>query len=195
MNETVRNIINELEKMSKQGEAYDNLGEHGWRNPVRADTGFILHSLILARNPNYVLEIGTAYGLSGCYIASALKPRAMMVTIEFDPEVAQQAQKLFSEAHLPVTVLPGDAIQVIDSIEERKVFDCVFLDANKDGYLKQIKRLQDRGLLAYNCLVIADNVIDRKDEMQDFLTWMKQYPHITIPTECGLLVGRLGSDY
>lgn len=195
MNEKVQAVINRLGQMPRIGESYDHKGRHGWVNPIRHDTGLILHSLILAKNPNLVLEIGTAHGESGCYIASALKPGAKMISIEWIEANATEAQANFDEAGLPVTVMFGDAVTVIKSLNGGKVFDCVFLDANKDGYLEQIKALDENQLLAYNCLVLADNVIDRQAECQNFLDWMQKYPHTIIQTECGLLVGKLGNDF
>jgi len=194
MNTKVEQVINRLEEMPKQGASYDDKGRHGWRNPVRADTGFLLHSLVLAKNPNRVLEIGTAHGLSGCYIASALKPGATMVSIEWDPEVADEAQHNFDQADLPVQVLAGDAMKIIEGLNG-SVFDLVFLDANKDGYLEQVLKLEALNKLAYNCLILADNVIDRQAECQNFLDYINKYPHTVIQTECGLLVAKLGADF
>jgi predicted O-methyltransferase YrrM len=70
-------------------------------------------------------------------------------------------------------------------------FDLVFMDANKDGYLEQIQELIRLKLLAPNCLIIADNVIDRRAECQNFLDFMEQFNPVILQTECGLLVGRI----
>lgn len=181
-------VIARLEAMPKQGESYDHKGRHGWANPIRQDTGALLEALTLARGPKRVLEIGTAYGLSGCYIAKNLG-KGQMVSIEWDEVRAKEAQTNFNEAGLPVTVYHGDAMQIIKQLALFRPFDMAFLDANKDGYLEQIQLLQKLNLLADNCLIVADNVIDRRVECQNFLDWMQAYPHIVLKTECGLLVG------
>lgn len=184
-------VIARLEQDPKQGESYDHKGRHGWANPIRQDTGPLLEILTLARCPTRVLEIGTARGLSGCYIAKNLLRGAQLVTLEWDEVRAEEAKHNFLEAGLPVEVRVGDAMLLIKQLSLLRPFDMVFMDANKDGYLEQIQLLQKLNLLAPNCLIVADNVIDRQKECQNFLDWMKQYSHIIYPTECGLLVGTI----
>jgi predicted O-methyltransferase YrrM len=188
--ERAQKVINRLEAMSKQGESYDDKGRHGWRNPVRADTGTILQALVTARKPKRVLEIGTAYGLSGCYLASTLPEGSEMISIEWDEAVSKEAQANFDEAGLPVTVFHGDAMKVIAELDKSGQFDLVFMDANKDGYYEQLRLLEETGLLAPDALIVADNVTDRASEMPDFLEYLKDRS-VTVPTECGLLVARI----
>lgn len=185
----VQAVIDRLEVMPKKGESYDEKGRHGWRNPIREDTGPILRALVLAKQPRRVLEIGTAYGLSLCHIAINAPESCKFVTIEWDSETAVQANINLDEAGLASRseVLCGDAVQIIKS-ELGGWFDFVFLDANKDGYLEQFKLLQERGALGQGCLVVADNVIDRQTECQNFLDYMSQYNPEILQTECGLLV-------
>jgi len=136
-----------IEKLSGVGgESYDGEGRHGWRNPIRMDTGAILHSLVLAKNPTAVLEIGTAYGLSGMYIASALTKGAFMHTVEFFAPVAEEAQKNFDAAELPVQVLVGDATAVVKMLTHK--YDMVFLDAEKKTYFMVFKSLLEGNLLS-----------------------------------------------
>lgn len=183
-------VVARLEAMPKQGESYDHKGRHGWANPIRSDTGALLRALVKSRYPSCILEIGTAHGLSGCYLARELPPQGVMYSIEWDEDRAKEAQANFDEAGLSVKVLCGDAMQVIDTLPDLK-FGVVFLDANKDGYLEQTIKLKNQGRLAEGCIIIADNVTDRESELADFLAWAKEYDAVTIPTECGLLVVRI----
>jgi predicted O-methyltransferase YrrM len=187
----LQDVIDRLEAMPKQGESYDHKGRHGWANPIRQDTGPLLEALVLARNPKRVLEIGTAHGLSGCYIARRLGSEGTMVSIEWDETRAKEAQANFDEAELAVTVICGDAMKIIETFNLTFPFDMVFMDANKDGYLEQIEKLAGLHLLAPDCLIVADNVIDRQKECQNFLDMMQKFPHIILQTECGLLVGTI----
>lgn len=181
------NVISRLK--GKGGESYDDATHHGWRNPIRDDTGELLQALVIAKQPKWVLEIGTAYGLSGLYIASVLPKGSLMDTIEFDRNVAKEAQTNFLEAGTTVDVHAGDALEVIPTLPGK--YDFVFLDANKSGYLPQLLALQNSDKLAKGCLVVADNTIDRETEMQDFLDYIAQFPHALIPTQCGLTVAIL----
>lgn len=184
-------VIERLGRMPRIGESYDHKGRHGWVNPIRADTGHLLHALALAEKPQSVLEIGTAHGESGCWIATGLPPGTEMLTIEWIEANALEAQGNFDEAGLPVKVLLGDALEVIDTLRGHQPFDFVFLDANKDGYMEQVNKLRDLGLIAMGCLIVADNVTDRASEMEDFRNFYINKAHLVFGTECGLLVMRL----
>lgn len=190
MNEQLRSVIAELEAAPKQGESYTNAnGRYGWRNPIRSDTGDLLYAIALANKPRRILEVGTAYGLSGMYLAAGLGQWGRMLSIEFHEEVAKIAQQNFDKAGLPVKVLSGDALAVLPTLAH--CYDIVFLDAQKDQYVRYLDAMLKHGLVASGTIVLADNVIDRKEECQAFLDRMKEYEHTIIPTECGLLVARL----
>ena len=67
--QSVQSVIEMLEEMSKQGESYANAeGRHGWRNPIRSDTGPLLRKEVSDRNAMRMLEVGTAHGLSALYL-------------------------------------------------------------------------------------------------------------------------------
>jgi predicted O-methyltransferase YrrM len=190
----VRRAIDELELLDKQGPSYATTGgRHGWRNPIRGDTGPLLEALVLAHGGRRVLEIGTAHGLSALHLVCGIQDweNGSLETIELDAEVAAAAQRLMDALEVPVRVLPGDAAQVIESLEG--TFDVVFLDAQKSHYLPQLELLLDRDLIGPGTLVLGDNVIDRSEECAPFLAWFAEHgvPHRVVPTECGLLVARL----
>ncbi len=188
----IQREIDRLEQYAKRGESYANAdGRHGWRNPIRSDTGSLLQSLVLARRPARILEIGTAHGLSGMYLAAGLTPGATLETIEFHEAVAREAQELFTATGVPAQVHIGEALEVIRRLEG--TFDLVFFDAQKNQYHPQLLALLERGLIGPGTVLLADNVIDRAKECAAFLQWFEQehVEHHVIPTECGLLVARL----
>jgi len=49
----------------------------------------------------------------------------------------------------------------------------VFIDANKKGYLPQFKAIFNN--LNKNAIVIADNVINLQDLMQDYLDYVRNF--------------------
>ena len=194
LNKEVLEEINHLEGFSKSGESYTNTnGSYGWRNPIREDTGKILQSLVIAKSPKSILEIGTAHGLSALYLYLGISKTEEFIfdTIEFDPLVANDTQERFDKLNIPIKVLSGEAMEVISKLETN--YDLVFFDAQKSHYFKQLNLLIERGLIGKNTLLLADNVIDRQDECADFLNWFKsnKIKHTIIPTECGLLVATL----
>ncbi|MFN5910215.1 MAG: O-methyltransferase [Bacteroidota bacterium] len=189
----VEKAIAELESLSKQGETYTNdQGSYGWRNPIRSDTGRILQAVVAASAPKRMLEIGTAHGLSALYLIQGTdKQNCQLHTIEFDENVAGQSQELMDRLNLPVKVLAGEAMQIIESLTG--IYDLVFFDAQKSHYGKQIDFLWERGLIGSQTVILADNVLDRADEVTDFIDWFKSrgINYTIIPTECGLLVSSL----
>lgn len=189
----IEEAITELESLSKQGDSYTNdKGAFGWRNPIRKDTGRILQSIVSATAPKRMLEIGTAHGLSALYLIQGTdKTSCQLDTIEFDEAVAHQSQRLMDRLDLPVNVIAGEAMAVIEGLTDS--YDLVFLDAQKSHYGKQIKRLWEKGLVGKDTVILADNVLDRASEVADFIEWFheNQLAYTIIPTECGLLVSKL----
>jgi len=184
-----------LESLSKHGESYsdETTGRYGWRNPIRSDTGALLRALVIASGARRVLEIGTAHGLSALHLVCGWNAGddVRLDTIEFDVAVAEATQARMQRLQVPVKVCAGDALDVIATLTER--YDLVFFDAQKNQYLAQLQALLERGLVGRGTVLVADNVIDRQTECADFLQWCvdQAMPHHIVPTECGLLVGRL----
>jgi predicted O-methyltransferase YrrM len=183
-----------LETFNKQGESYASAeGRHGWRNPIRRDTGELLRCFVIAHNASRILEFGTGHGLSTLYLAAGLrdKSKQFIHSIEFDPEVADSSQERFNRCLVPVKVFKGDALEIIPQLEG--IYDLVFFDAQKDQYYSQLMALLKYERIAKGTLILADNVLDRKTECQSFLDWFveKGVSHYCMHTECGLLVARL----
>src|ERR687887_1076868 len=65
---------------------------------VDAEVGALLHVLATAVGAAKILEIGTAIGYSGIWLARALRPGGMLLTMEMDPERAREARENFARA-------------------------------------------------------------------------------------------------
>jgi len=188
----VKAEISLLEGLPKQGDAYaTGDGRHGWRNPIRADTGGLLTQHVVSSGPTRVLEIGTGEGLSTLYLASGLPSGAQLDTIELDEEVARATQERMDRLGVLVRVLHGDASEVIPTLKHR--YDLVFFDAQKSLYGAHLLALIQRGLVGPGSVLLADNVIDRREECEDFLAFFEdnEIAHVIHETECGLLVATL----
>lgn len=187
----LKSEIVRLESMSKKGQSYaDAAGMHGWRNPIRRDTGPLLAQVVAEQNSGRILEIGTAHGLSALHLMSGW-PTAEgreLHTIEWDAAVGSQAQELFRSLELPAKVYLGEAQEVIQR-DCSGVFDLVFLDAQKSHYGAQWRVLLKRGMVGPGTVLLADNVIDRKSECTDLFHALAEHgtDYEIIPTECGLL--------
>lgn len=104
-----------------------------------------------------ILELGTATGYSGIYLAKAAAENGgKLVTIEWSREMARRAAKNFQRAGLShvVDICEGDALEILESLEGP--FDMVFLDIDKEFYVKVLPRIGD--VIKDSGLLVADNV-------------------------------------
>jgi predicted O-methyltransferase YrrM len=124
---------------------------------VDAEVGALLNVLATAIGATRILEIGTAIGYSGLWLARALPPTGMLLTIESDPERARLARENFSRAGLSgrVSVIVGDAQRMLAKVAGP--FDLIFQDGNKLQYTPLLERLIE--LLRPGGLLITDNVL------------------------------------
>jgi predicted O-methyltransferase YrrM len=124
---------------------------------VDAEVGALLRVLASAAGATRILEIGTAIGYSGIWLAGALPANGMLVTLEVDQERARTARQNFSLAGLAerVSVVVGDAERMLRKVSGP--FDVIFQDGDKHQYGPMLERLVE--LLRPGGLLITDNVL------------------------------------
>lgn len=184
--------INAIRGMGGESYAKQGLSELARRNPVKEDTGPALTGYAFDQEPAVVFELGTAYGYSADHIAMGY-PQAQIFTVEFDSDVAAQAQDHFDRFGINATVLPGDAADVIARWDGRKV-NMFFADHDKKLYLPHFKAMERH--LAPGAVILGDNVNDRRAECGDFVEYvLGRYKGHILPTEAGLLVARVPAHF
>lgn len=142
---------------------------------VSEEDGRFLRVLIASTGARRVLEIGAASGYSAIWMGLGLRQTGgRLTTIEYDPVRAKEAAANIRRAGLEdvVTVMTGDAFKAIPAIEG--TFDLVFLDAWKPDYKKFFDLVFPR--VSAGGLFLAHNVINKKDEMPDFLKAIHSHP-------------------
>ena len=124
---------------------------------VDPQTGSLLHALTRASGAGRALEIGTAIGFSGLWIASALSTSGILITLERDPQRAAIARDHFANAGVAdkVSVMIGDASRYLHKIAGP--FDLIFQDGDKRQYEPMLDRLVD--LLRPGGVLVTDNVL------------------------------------
>ena len=181
----IKEVIKEI-SWSGPGEAYSDTGKV---NPIRDDTQALLTGIVAAHKPATILEIGMAHGLSALCMLMGYT-RAKLTTCEFHQPNIPIATKNFDEAGVEVEIWNGDA--GVSIVENDALFDLVFIDHEKKLYLPHFQLLEEKRMLRSGCVVLADNVNDRRTECQDFVTYMEEKYHAKIiETECGLLIAKL----
>src|SRR3989440_6139456 len=124
---------------------------------VDAEVGALLRTLAIAVNASRILEIGTAIGYSGIWLAGALPPGGMLITMEMDEGRAKEARENFARAGLAdrVSVVVGDAQLKLAKVAGP--FDLIFQDGDKRQYAPLLDRLV--ALLRPRGLLVTDNVL------------------------------------
>lgn len=159
-------ILKSLEKMADK-EFVPSIG------PVK---GKIMTGIIKKFKPKYILEIGTLYGYSAILMAAAdmFPADGKLVTIEIDESIANIARKNIADAGLldnKINIIVGNALEVIPKVNRE--FDLLFIDAAKDEYLKYLK-LAEMKSLKKGAVIVADNVEVSKNEMLDYLQYVRK---------------------
>jgi predicted O-methyltransferase YrrM len=124
---------------------------------VDPEVGALLRIMAMSIGAARVLEIGTAIGYSGIWLAGALPADGMLLTMEMDEERAREARDNFARAGLAnrVSVIVGDAQLKIAKVSGP--FDLIFQDGDKKLYTPLLDRLV--GLLRQGGLLLTDNVL------------------------------------
>ena len=141
---------------------------------VDAEVGALLRVLALAAGARRVLEIGTAIGYSGIWMAGVLPKDGMLITMEVDEVRAQIARENFARAGLAdrVNVIVGDAQRMLNKIAGP--FDLIFQDGDKKQYGPMLDTLV--ALLRPGGLLVTDNVLWNGEVVPGFNPKPKQNP-------------------
>jgi predicted O-methyltransferase YrrM len=150
-----------LSSLNRQGDAVlQDIARAGGERDlplVDAEVGALLRVLATTVRATRILEIGTAIGYSGIWLAGALPAGGRLFTMEFDEERARQARENFARAGLSdrVSVIVGDAQRMLAKVAGP--FDLIFQDGDKKMYEPMLDRFAD--LLRPGGLLVTDNVL------------------------------------
>src|SRR6266850_3336981 len=144
---------------------------------VDAEVGALLRVMATAVGASRVLEIGTAIGYSGIWLAGALPPGGMLLTMELSEERAREARENFARAGVSdrVSVIVGDAQLKIAKVSGP--FDLIFQDGDKRLYGPLLDRLV--ALLRPRGLLVTDNVLWKGEVVPGFNAHPTQNPDDT----------------
>ncbi len=138
------------------------------------EAGEFMHALIHATGAKRGLEIGTGYGYSGLWIASALVGNGgALVTIDHEQRKSEVAREHFEAAGLGARVEPriGTALDVLRSLEGS--FDFVLIDADKENCKRYVELVLAK--LSDRAVVMTDNITTHADELAEFVDWIRRH--------------------
>jgi predicted O-methyltransferase YrrM len=134
---------------------------------IEPESARLLRALVLALGARKVLEIGTAIGYSGLWMAQALPPGGQLISMEIDPDRAATARRNFERAGLgsTATVIVGDVARFIHKVGGP--FDLILQDGNKRLYEPLLDRLIDH--LRPGGVLVTDNVLWDGEVVEGFV--------------------------
>ncbi|OXT07673.1 methyltransferase [Thermoanaerobacterium thermosaccharolyticum] len=149
----VRQLFNVKKGLLKDIENYAN---ENFIPIIKPEVARFLETIVKIKQPQNILEIGTAIGYSSIIMLKAYK-NAKVLTIEKDIDMAEMAKINFIKASLidRVELVKGDALEVLPCLSNK--YDLIFIDASKGHYKEffdeSLRVLNDDGIL------ICDNIL------------------------------------
>ena len=127
--------------------------------PIIQDQGLeLMLQLLRIKQPQSILEIGTAIGYSSLMMARHL-PNTHIVSIERDPKRYNEAIAYHERSTIKeqVTLIEADALEIANEELPIQKYDVIFIDAAKAQYQKFFEKYEP--LLKEDGMVISDNLI------------------------------------
>jgi caffeoyl-CoA O-methyltransferase len=135
----------------------------------------LLRILVESSKAKRGVEVGTATGYGALHMGLGFERNGgELISVDIDPQMVRQARENLRAVGLDrvVTVIEGDALQVLPTLQGE--FDFVFIDALKRDYFRYFKALAPK--LKPGAVIVADNVIQYAQDMNDFLDFMRNSP-------------------
>jgi caffeoyl-CoA O-methyltransferase len=119
--------------------------------------GAFLHVMTRLVHATRVLEIGMFTGYSALCFAEALPEGGCVISCEVDEESASMARRFFAQSPhgRKIEVRMGPALETMAGLQGP--FDLIFIDADKQNYLKYYRRAKE--LLSPRGVILIDNVL------------------------------------
>ena len=158
VDERVRDYIHSLEP--EQGWLEEEIAreaEAGNIPIIKKETAAMLKTLVTAKKPGAILEVGTAVGYSALLMAGVMPDSCRITTIEkYGPRILA-ARENFKKAGVEdrVTLMEGDAGEILKSL--KGPYDLIFMDAAKGQYIHWLSDIIR--LMAPGAMLFSDNVL------------------------------------
>ena len=128
---------------------------------IRKEMGNLLKVLLLLKQPQKILEVGTAVGYSSILMSENMPQNCRITTIENYEKRIPVAKNNFKRAGKEevITLLEGDAMDIFNELDG--TYDFIFMDAAKGQYINFLPELLR--LMPAGGLLISDNVLQEGD--------------------------------
>ncbi len=121
--------------------------------------GRFLTMLVEMLRPESILEIGTFTGYSAVCLAAGLPQGGHLDTLEANDELEELILEGFDRAGLAdrITLHIGDARKTLAELTGKRLYDMVYIDANKREYCEYYELVFD--MVRPGGFILADNVL------------------------------------
>lgn len=121
--------------------------------------GAFLKMLVKLTGARRILEVGLYTGYSALTMAEALPDDGTIISCDIDAANAAIAQSFFDRSPHggKIAIHLGPALETIKSFPSDRIFDLVFLDADKENYLNYYEAVLPH--LKAGGVIVADNVL------------------------------------
>ena len=156
--------------------------------------------------PKEILEVGTFTGISALSMCLGLEKESKITTIDKNKETSSVANNFFEKAKIStkIEIIIDDAINGINRlINKKKMFDLVFIDADKENYKKyyelSLKLLNKDGYIIIDNVLWHGEVVDKNNkehiteiirELNIYINNDKRVENIIIPIGDGFSICR-----
>ena len=189
IDETLENYISknsyDLHPIQKEIIEYNkDLGDIK-RMQISITQAYFMQLLIKIKNIKQILEIGTFTGYSALSMALAIDD-GLLTCLDKNENTSEVANNFFKRAKVEnkIKFIVGEALKSLNNlINENKKFDLIFIDADKENYIKYydlcFNLIDNNGLILIDNVLWKGDVIDRNknDRMtniiRDFNTYIK----------------------
>lgn len=131
---------------------------------IKKETKALLKTLLVAKQPRAILEVGTAVGYSALLMAQITGEDCRITTIEkYEPRI-REARENFARAGMEekICLLEGDAGEILKSL--KGTYDFIFMDGAKGQYLHWLPDILR--LMSAGGILFSDNVLQDGDVVQ-----------------------------
>lgn len=159
------------------------------------DKAELCHSLCRALRAKRVVEVGTSFGVSTLWLASAVRANAredggegVVIATEYEPAKARAARAHFAEAGLSdwIELREGDLRSTLMGVEGP--IDFVLMDIWTEMALPALERIAP--VLRRGAIVVADNTASFRDSYADYFAFVNDpknsFQTLTLPYPGGL---------
>ena len=140
---------------------------------VSPEQGLFMRFLVKATRSRRILEIGTFTGFSSLMMAYGGAER--IVCLDISEEFTSVARRYWAEAGFDgvIDLRLGPALESLQHLGDDEIFDFVFIDADKDNYLRYFElslgHLAPKGLIAIDNTLWSGAVLDPSDQSPNTL--------------------------